>query len=534
LGELDRVAGRSARAGLHLFVGNLLSEFINAGGAVVVARLLAPGEYGVLSLAFVLPGIFVMFSDWGVSSAVTRLLARLQSRGRWSDVREVFRIGLLFNGVLACLLSAAMFLAADPLAAFVLRRSELGGLVKLTSILVVLQSTSTIAGSAFLGLERMDLMAAVKVAMSAVKALASSMLVLGGYGVEGAVIGHLLGTGTMAIASPILILWHSKGRKDLEGADHGEDGSLRGMLGFGFPLFVGNFLNTAGVRYRGLLLAWFADNASIGNLDIANKFMSLVSLFTFPIKSVLYPTFSKFDYHRQPDELKRVFRVSVRYATLIVVPAIALIMTLSGQLVVFFFGHEYRLAPRFLSLVLLQFLPVTLGALSVFEFLNSQGDTVTSLRLIGVNVGLTIALCTVLTWRLGVTGLLAGVFVSMMAGWAYNLHRLHAKYGAGIDPDHAVRSVLFSSISALISYASLMALDLSNAFAELALGSIAFSVACMFLAPLTGALTERDLENIGRILRRETPVYPAVAPFLELEARITRMRKQNTRITARA
>ena len=122
----------------------------------------------------------------------------------------------------------------------------------------------------------------------------------------------------------------------------------------------------------------------------------------------------------------------------------------------------------------------------------------------------------------------------MMAGWAYNLHRLHAKYGAGIDPDHAVRSVLFSSISALISYASLMALDLSNAFAELALGSIAFSVACMFLAPLTGALTERDLENIGRILRRETPVYPAVAPFLELEARIIRLRKQNTRITARA
>jgi PST family polysaccharide transporter len=484
--ELDRVAGRSARAGLHLFSGNLLSELINAGGAVVVARLLAPGDYGVLSLAFVLPGIFVMFSDWGVSSAVTRLLTRLQSRGRWSDVREVFRTDLLLNGALACLLPAAMFLAADPLAAIVLRRPGLGGLVELTSILVLLQSASTIAGSAFLGLERMDLIAAVKVAQSAVKALASSILVLGGYGVEGAIIGHLLGTGTAAIASPILILWHFKGRKDLDGADHGEDGSLRGMLGFGFPLFVGNFLNNAGVRYQGLLLAWFADNVSIGNLDIANKFMSLVSLFTFPIKSVLYLTFSKFDYRHQPDELKSVFQVSVRYATLIVVPAITLIVMLSGQLVIFFFGEEYRLAPRFLSLVLLQFLPVILGALSVFEFLNSQGDTVTSLRLIGVNVGLTMALITALTWRLGVTGLLAGVFVSMMAGWAYNLHRLHAKYGAGVDPGHAVRSVLFSSVSALISYASLRALDLSNDFAELALGSIAFTVACMFLAPLTG------------------------------------------------
>jgi O-antigen/teichoic acid export membrane protein len=522
--ELDKVAVISARASLHLFLGNFLSEAINAAGAVVVARLLAPGDYGVYSLAFVLPGIFVIFSNWGIGAALTRLLARFQSRGSWSDARKIVRTGFLFNGAVACCLSVIMFLSADFLAAAVLRRPELGGLVGLTSILVVFQSVFTTASSAFLGLERMDLMAEMKVAQSTVKALASSLLVIRGYGVKGAVTGHLLGTVTVATASPLLILWYTRGKKDVEGADHEEEGSLNGMLRFGFPLFFGEFLKTTGVRYQGLLLAWFADNVAIGNFDIANKFKSLVSLFTFPIRSVLYPAFSKFDYRERPEELRRVFRVSVRYATLIVVPTITLILVLSGQLVEFFFGPEYRLAPSFLSLVLLQFLPVTLGSLSVFEFLNSQGDTVTSLRLNGVNVGLTMGFCTVLAWRLGVVGLLIGVFLSMMIGYAYNMYRLHAKYGAGIDPNHAVRSVLFSSLSASIAYATLRALNASHTFVELATGSIAFFVACMFLAPLTGALTERDIENFRRILRG-TALYTIIAPFLDLEARIIHMKR---------
>lgn len=45
-----------------------------------------------------------------------------------------------------------------------------------------------------------------------------------------------------------------------------------------------------------------------------------------------------------------------------------------------------------------------------------------------------------------------------------------------------------------------------------------------------GVLTERDLENIGRIFRIEIPMYPVVVLPLELEARIIGLKKQNTRI----
>lgn len=176
MSELDRVARKSARGSFYLFVGNFLSELINAVGAVLVARLLTPQEYGVYGLSFVLPGIFLMFSNWGISEALTRFLARYQAEGRWDDIRRMTRTGLLFNGSVAFILSLAMYASADPLAAMALARPELGDLVRLTSALVIVHTVFTAASSVFFGLERMDLMAAMMVTQSIIKASASPLL----------------------------------------------------------------------------------------------------------------------------------------------------------------------------------------------------------------------------------------------------------------------------------------------------------------------------------------------------------------------
>jgi len=68
-------------------------------------------------------------------------------------------------------------------------------------------------------------------------------------------------------------------------------------------------------------------------------------------------------------------------------------------------------------------------------------------------------------------------------------------------------------------------IGVSNTFVHMALGSGMFLMACMMLAPLTGAVDIRDLQTIRRILRRETALYPLVAPFLDLEERIMRFEK---------
>ena len=55
--ELDTVTIRSARGSFHLFVGNLVSEIVNAVGIIIVARLLTPEDMGV-------PSFYPVFSSF--------------------------------------------------------------------------------------------------------------------------------------------------------------------------------------------------------------------------------------------------------------------------------------------------------------------------------------------------------------------------------------------------------------------------------------------------------------------------------------
>lgn len=518
MSELDRAAEKSARGSIYLFMGNFVSEIINAVGVVLVARLLTPEEYGVYNVAFVLPFLFVMFSNWGVGAALTRFLARYQEEGKWSKIRGMVTKGLAFNGGLAVLLTAIMYVSADFLAEKILLRPGLGGLVRLTAGIVFLFSLFNTINAIYFGLERMDIIAALTVVTSLIRSAMSALLVSMGYGIPGALIGYMVGYG-VALLIGLILLGRELRREDLS-ADLSGEGSLGDMLRFGFPLFIGSFVMGLGLRYQGLLQVWFASDLVIGNLNIATKFKSLAGLFTVPIASSIYPAFSKFRFDERREEMAKMFGASVRYATMIVIPVTLLVMVVAEPVVVALFGREYALAPFFLAIAVLEFLPVGLGSLSVLPFLNSQGDTGTTLRLNLVSVGIMATLCTALTWQFGITGLLVGIVVSAVLGNAYNLFRTLRKYELGFDLLQTLRVAAFSVLAAGLTYGVMEYVSLGNPLVHAFAASFIFLALSMVLAPLTGALTQPDIRTIRGIVQRGFRGYSLLAPFLDLEERI--------------
>ncbi len=53
---LDKVTERSAKGSFHIFIGNFISEIVNAVGIKIVARLLTPEDMGICGLSFILSG----------------------------------------------------------------------------------------------------------------------------------------------------------------------------------------------------------------------------------------------------------------------------------------------------------------------------------------------------------------------------------------------------------------------------------------------------------------------------------------------
>ena len=499
--DLEKLTERSAKGSFYIFIGNLVSEIANAVGIIIVARLLTPKDMGIYGLSFVISGFFWIASDLGISQALVRYLAGYQNLGEWGKVKNVTKKAFIFQGGLACILAIIMYILAAPLATIILKRPELAGIIRITSSLVITQSIYTSASASFNGLDRMDLSGAMKILLSVVKATSAILLVNQGHGVFSLIYGHLIGTGVASITSVVILYFLlSRMKPDQEGLSGGT--SLHTMLGFGFPLFLSRFLMSFELGYRGLLLAWFSDNAAIGNLDIANKFISLAGLFTLPIITVVYPAFSKIDIKRQPEKMKTLYRSSVKYATLIIIPVTMAMILLSRQGIGLLFGTRYGPAPTFFSLSLLQYLAVGLGSLSVFGFLNSQGDTSTSFRLNTIYVTLKMLLGTIFTWLWGVPGLLTALFISAVAGNALNHCLAQRKYGIDIDIMFNLRVVIFSATATIITWQTLQIIPLSGHLLQIIIGGALFVTGCLILAPISQAIGINDIQILRRLLSK--------------------------------
>jgi O-antigen/teichoic acid export membrane protein len=518
MGELDFVAEKSAQGSFHLFVGNIISEVINAVTFIIVARLLTPEEMGIYGLSFVLPSLFSALSNLGLNQALTRFLARFQNEEKWDDSKRIIKNGFLFQGGISCLLAALMYFSAAPLAVVVMNRPELVEIVRTMSLLVILQSVHNMSIAVVTGLERMDLRGVMMIVFSLVRLIIAPVLVIRGYGVIGVIYGHIVGVGVATLITIILIVKYLR-EKDGRTSETIE-ATLPDMLRFGFPLFISTFLNNIYFSYRGLLLAWFATNVAIGNLDIANKFLSLIGMFALPITTTIYPTFSKFRFNEHPEDMKALYNSSVRYATLLIIPATTIMAILSRPGITVLFDQRYELASGFLSLSILQYLTVGLGSLSVYAFLNSQGDTVTSFRLNTITLGLNAVLDTLFTWKWGVPGLLVALFTASMIGTFLNQYVINRKYGVSLDLLHTTRVIVLSIIGAVVTRQTLLYFAGFSDLLKISVGGIVFLVACLVLAPLFRAIVLNDIEILRRVLKRVRFVYPIIAPILVLEEKI--------------
>ncbi|MEM2093582.1 MAG: oligosaccharide flippase family protein, partial [Candidatus Bathyarchaeia archaeon] len=141
-------AEEAAGGAFHLFWGGSLATVLSAVCAILVARLLGPEQYGVYSLALIVSGFLMLFTDYGVSQALTRFIALHKSRDEPHRIIPLLRTGLAFNVATCLIIFLVGFILAEPLTNLLINRPEMAILVRITMILVLVYPLSTAAGYA--------------------------------------------------------------------------------------------------------------------------------------------------------------------------------------------------------------------------------------------------------------------------------------------------------------------------------------------------------------------------------------------------
>jgi O-antigen/teichoic acid export membrane protein len=276
--------------------------------ALILARLLAPHDYGIAGMVLVFSSLVLVFSDVALGSALVqrRALTELdRSTVFWTSAG----VGLAFTvlGVLASWPLAAFFgePAVQPLVAA----------MSLSFVVTALGTTQKALMTRELDFRRLELRLMAATLVGAAVGIAAAV---GGAGAW-AIIGQQL---TIALGSTVFLWvssrWHPRLMFSLQ--------SLRSLAGFSGGIFGTRVLFYVSRNADNLLIGRFLGSSALGAYALAYNLMLMpMERLAAPVQEVLFPAFS-----RMQDDLARLgaawLRVNRAVAALSLPVFIALIV----------------------------------------------------------------------------------------------------------------------------------------------------------------------------------------------------------------
>jgi len=522
--KLSDTATHSVKSSITLLMGNTTALIIDAIGAIIVARILSPSEYGLYTISLVLPSFFNFFTSWGVNKALTLHIAQ-QRKPDSKNIKELIQVGYIFNLATGSILSLIIFFFSDYLAITLLNKPEVAYYLQVASFITLFQSIFNTGLAIFIGYEKMNYQATVRVMQSIIKGIFSPLLVYFGFGILGAVIGHTISYLFSGIMGLILIGYMHKNKQELQ-LTQSYIQSLKYLITLGSPLFLSQLFLGASNQIRGVFLSWYIADEIIGNYSIAVWFSSLIGVIVGSIGTTLLPTFSKFDVNHETERTKEIYQFSIRFSSIILMPLICLMIVASEPIVTTIFGTKYLHAPLFLSYQLIPTLFIGLGSISNVNLLNSQGETRAALLIMSFGSILTVILSYISITNWGIIGLLTGIIISSFTQNLLSISVIKKIFNLKPDLVFTIKLLIASAIAGIISYIQQIYIISPYSIISLLMTSITYISVYLITAPLIGAIELKDITALEIMIKKQQKLYSIAKILINLEKSIIKIKNK--------
>lgn len=508
--EVMKVAQESARGSFFLISGTALSTVILSISAILIARLLGADAYGQYSLVIVIPQLLFLFTDLGLNQGITKFVSDFQTKGDFGRVASIVRHGMLIRVLMGIVISVFAFVFSDFLASVVLQRSELGFLVQLSAITILFQVLFATSISAFVGMDKTEYNALTLNIQSLAKTLIQIVLILTGFAVAGAVVGHVVSyliAGVIGVVFVVYLL--RKNKRPSANFSFGDNTKV--LLRYGSPLYLSTVLVGVVPLFQNIVLAFFASDSAIGNFKAATNFALLMTVLSIPIQTVMLPAFSKLK-NGASKSISNFFMLANKYTALIVIPVTVLIIAFSGPVVSLVYGSTYELAPQFLAAYCLVYLLVGVGYLTLASFYNGLGETKVTLRISLITFVVLAILSPILTSLYSVLGLISAYLIANGAGQIYSSIYARRRYSVKFDTPGLVKVYLIAGLSVVVPVLIISYSGLSSLLGVI-VGGVLFLFTYLTLMPIAKVVSVSELSQACRAVQK-TPVLSKIVKLV--------------------
>jgi len=477
---------------LILFAGNLLYTGITAVTAIFVARLLGPDGYGIYTLAFVVPSILSLFVGLGVNISVTRYVAFYVAGGDVERAKSVTRSATSFLLLFGLLLSTVNFFGASYLVDVLLHRPGLVPYVQFASLFIIGLTISQSATSVFIGWSSMMELSAFTVLQAGLKLILTVGLIVAGFGVLGAVVGHVLSYLVEgALAALFLYVAHMRPWSRESNTFFAD---TRMMLSYGFPPYAGNVISGLATQYVTIILAAIATNAVIGYYQAALNVSVAITVIAGAVTNVLFRSFAAL--HGLAGNTSLAFSYAVRYVSLILTPVVFFLIAAAGPLFDLLYGPSYSQGIILLQLVALSALPVSIGLTVLTPFFNGVGKSRMTM-LITLASAITLAVAgffLAVSLGLGAKGIMLALLVSNIALTVPGLLLARSYF----DVRMSLKPLVGIVVAALIAWLAISILPLAGlpSVAAVTIDCVIYGFVYLTCVPLVWGIDGNDIVRL--------------------------------------
>jgi teichuronic acid exporter len=383
-------------------IGRLSAQLVSWAITLLVMRMLAPGDYGLMSLAMMLTGFFALFNDLGVTPAL------IQKREIDDPlIRNIYGLLLLSN----CILYIIIFSSAPYFAIF-FNQPQLTDLVRVCGIMLPFGALAAIPSALLQRQMRFKSISLIDLASAITGSVTTLLLAYSGFGVWSLVIGNFV----IRVVSITVLLTLTRFRMiprfDFIG--------LGSVLSFGTKMSAAQIVWYISANVDGILIGRVLGSEALGFYSVAyNLAMLPASKITSLSSQIAFAAYSRMQDERA--RASKYFQESVALASLVFFPVCCGMSVVADDLVAVALGPKWQPAAIVLQIVALS-VPYRAFANLVNPVVSGIGEPGVALKnTLTTFLILSSGLIAGIYW--GLTGLCIGGLIAAMISVTINLHR---------------------------------------------------------------------------------------------------------------
>jgi O-antigen/teichoic acid export membrane protein len=312
---------------IWLGVGEITSRLLKVAVIFYAIKILGSSGWGVFSYAISLLSLFMVLSDVGISSLLTREVSKNnpEEKDKYIATSFILKISLTIIGLIAILIFAPL-LATENLS---------NTIIFLVSLILVFDSLREFIFALNRGMEKMESEVSVKIITSLLLIIFTYIFLIKYQNVYALALGYALGSFVGFVYAFTLFKKYFKNifknfSKDI----------VKPILINAWPFAFFTVLGAIMMNTDSVMLGLMKNESEVGFYATSQRIILFLYMIPTLISNSLLPSLSK--QLTNPEEIKNITTSALRFINMLIIPTVLGFLILGTDIIVKLFGFEYE------------------------------------------------------------------------------------------------------------------------------------------------------------------------------------------------